>query len=124
MIRSSQIPDVLRRICGDGIHSAALVTGDGELLGTSLRHPSESLANQSTLIAEIASDYVRLASELRQRSLLFVCLELDQGMVAIATAGPDFVMAICESGTPLGLLQGKVMACALHVQEALTPMVV
>jgi predicted regulator of Ras-like GTPase activity (Roadblock/LC7/MglB family) len=118
MIRSTQVPSVLGRICGDGIRSVALVTGEGELLGTSCRQ----MADQATLLTEIASDYVRLAAELRERTFTFLCLELEQGTVGVASAGPDFVVAVCDKETPLGLLKGRLMACALHVQEAMAPM--
>lgn len=121
MIRSNQVPSVLTRICGNGISAVALVTGDGELLGTSYRKPCEMLSNQSTLLTEIASDYVRLGVELRQQSLSFLCFELDQGTVGIATAGPDFVVAICDLGTPLGMIKGRLLACALYIQESLAP---
>lgn len=35
MLRSSRIPPLLSRITGDGIHTALLITSDGELLGSS-----------------------------------------------------------------------------------------
>jgi len=81
MIRSTRIPPILNRICDDTIHSALLVTADGELLGASTRKCSPSLfpasssdssslasstsaiENLGTLIADIAVDYQRLGEE-------------------------------------------------------------
>mmetsp|Transcript_10745 Transcript_10745/g.14485 ORF Transcript_10745/g.14485 Transcript_10745/m.14485 type:complete len:189 (+) Transcript_10745:111-677(+) len=92
MIRSRRIPPLLSRICNDGIHSALLVTSDGELLGsyneredtttttTAPSSPSSSPPTQSTnnaiadqldmaaigaLISEVAGDYLKLGNELQ-----------------------------------------------------------
>jgi len=88
MIRSCRIPPILNRICDDIVHSALLVTADGELLGASTKRSSSSLfppisasppegnnasispassagaiENLGTLIADIAVDYQRLGEE-------------------------------------------------------------
>jgi hypothetical protein len=80
MIRSCRIPPILNRICDDVIHTALLVTADGELLGASTKKSSASLftppaegvsasttsgaiENLGTLIADIAVDYHRLGEE-------------------------------------------------------------
>ena len=83
MIRSCRIPPILNRICDDVIHSALLVTADGELLGASTRKSSSTLFGSpsdatntttyynttgaieslGTLIADIAVDYHRLGEE-------------------------------------------------------------
>jgi hypothetical protein len=85
MIRSCRIPPILNRICDDVIHSALLVTADGELLGASTKKSSSSLFGSppdapssapatttnttgaieslGTLIADIAVDYHRLGEE-------------------------------------------------------------
>jgi len=87
MIRSCRVPPVLNRICDGKIHSALLVTIDGELLGTSTarggggasssRKKSANAGAASngggsvvsdphafgTLVADIAVDYARLGEE-------------------------------------------------------------
>ena len=80
MIRSTNIPIILNRICDDtNILSALLVTSDGELLGHSNRSSSASSTTLNrnhpplpllptpeslgTLIADIALDYHRLGEE-------------------------------------------------------------
>ena len=87
MIRSTRIPPILNRICDDVVHSALLVTADGELLGASTKRSAASLFpptavtsttdnnnnnnnntidmmdNLGTLIADIAVDYQRLGEE-------------------------------------------------------------
>ena len=70
MIRSTNIPIILNRICDDTnyILSALLVTADGELLGSSSRATSTSPSlptpeSLGTLVADIAWDYHRLGEE-------------------------------------------------------------
>lgn len=87
MIRSTRIPPILNRICDDVVHSALLVTADGELLGASTKrstsslfppttnntsnnstattadHHNDMMDNLGTLIADIAVDYQRLGEE-------------------------------------------------------------
>lgn len=58
MIRSCRIPPILNRICDDVVHSALLVTADGELLGASTKRSTSSLfppASTSTLASSSAS---------------------------------------------------------------------
>jgi hypothetical protein len=90
MLRSSRIPDLLNRICTDGIVSSYLITKDGELLGCSNTQPqnvSSIPVNTSSpnlvdneeipstwenmdpsdigaLVAEVVEDYNRFGSEL------------------------------------------------------------
>ena len=117
MIRSCRIPPILNRICDDVIHSAFLVTADGELLGSSTKKPNPSglssnshevaaatatststaIENLGTLIADIAVDYQRLGEEYigldgQQRSshkssLQCLLMELELGLVAVSSCG-------------------------------------
>jgi len=73
MIRSSNIPPLLSKICTDGIQSSLLVTADGELLGNSENYDLDSFGQSLTaqdsadigaLVAEVAADYRRLGCEL------------------------------------------------------------
>ena len=92
MIRSGSIPPVLNRICDNNIHSALLVTPDGELMGvssnfnnnntttttTTNHHNTTSNNNNNnilsdpeaigTLLADIGVDYQKLGQELRSSS--------------------------------------------------------
>jgi hypothetical protein len=90
MLRSRRIPPLLERVTGDGIHTALLVTGDGELLGSFTTEQSADaqhdppmmpvqrgcdgqipvvnekidLVSVSALVAEVVGDYKRAGHEL------------------------------------------------------------
>ncbi len=71
MLRASNIPPLLSRITGDGIHTALLVTADGELLGSSCTSPDcnqyqedSYVANVGSLLAEVTSEYKRAGNEI------------------------------------------------------------
>lgn len=68
MLRASNIPPLLSRITGDGIHTALLVTSDGELLGSSSTSSyysdNNNIASVGSLIAEVASEYKRAGNDL------------------------------------------------------------
>jgi hypothetical protein len=134
MIRSCRIPPVLNRVCDDTIHSALLVTNDGELLGASnykgaKRRDPEAFG---TLLADIAMDYQRLGEELAavdatQRSkshMQCLLMELDMGLVGVSSCmGIDcLVIAVADADAPAGLVKAKLQALAVHIQEALSPL--
>jgi hypothetical protein len=139
MIRSGRIPPVLNRICDDTIHSALLVTNDGELLGASnvnfkLQNSINSRDPEAfgTLLADIALDYLRLGEEYaavdavhRNKShMRCLLMELDLGLVGVASClGIDcLVIAVADADAPPGLVKAKLQALAVHVQEALSPL--
>ena len=123
MIRSSQIPSLLHRICGNGIVAAMVVTADGELLGTSFRKHSEQIADKATLITDVILDYIRLGTELHQFKLQYVELEMSLGMIGVASAGPEFfVIALADDAVVSGSLKSRVLACAAHVHDSFMPM--
>ena len=145
MIRSCRIPPILNRVCDDVIHSALLVTADGELLGASTKKSSASLfatdstsmasgaiENLGTLVADIAVDYHRLGEEYAgvdgaQRSksqLQCLLMELELGLVAVSSCGSFdcLVIAIASPTAPLGLVKARIQTLALYVQEALSPL--
>lgn len=149
MIRSCRIPPILNRVCDDVIHSALLVTADGELLGASTKKSSASLftppsegasstssgaiENLGTLIADIAVDYHRLGEEYagldgaqrnNKSQLQCLLMELELGLVAVSSCGSFdcLVIAIASPTAPLGLVKAKVQTLALYVQEALSPL--
>lgn len=152
MIRSCRIPPILNRVCDDVIHSAFLVTADGELLGSSTKKSTLALfppnategsptsssstvavENLGTLIADIAVDYQRLGEEYlgldgQQRSnkssLQCLLMELELGLVAVSSCGgfDCLVIAIASPTAPLGLLKARLQTLALYVQEALSPL--
>lgn len=71
MLRASNIPPLLSRITGDGIHTALLVTSDGELLGSSCnssdcnKYKDDSyVANVGSLLAEVTSEYKRAGNDI------------------------------------------------------------
>ena len=70
MLRASNIPPLLSRITGDGIHTALLVTSDGELLGSATTRQDlsfvsdDNIASIGSLIAEVAADYKRAGNDL------------------------------------------------------------
>jgi predicted regulator of Ras-like GTPase activity (Roadblock/LC7/MglB family) len=122
MLRSSQIPPMLHRISGNGVFAAMVVTADGELLGTSYQNNSELNSNRSTLITDMISDYMRLGMDLYQRKLRYIEIEMSEGVIGVASAGPQcFVMALADKTTLSGLLKSRVLACASHVQDSLIP---
>ena len=149
MIRSCRIPPILNRVCDDVIHSALLVTADGELLGASTKKSSASLftssegtssssssgaiENLGTLIADIAVDYHRLGEEYaglegaqrnNKSQLQCLLMELELGLVAVSSCGSFdcLVIAIASPTAPLGLVKAKIQTLALYVQEALSPL--
>ncbi len=70
MLRASNIPPLLSRITGDGIHTALLVTSDGELLGSSCtssdcvtKKDETYVANVGSLLAEVTSEYNRAGND-------------------------------------------------------------
>ena len=122
MIRSSQIPSLLHRICGNGIVAAMVVTADGELLGSSYRKHSEQIADRATLITDVILDYIRLGTELHQFKLQYVEMEMSHGTIGVASAGPEFfIIALAEDTVASGLLKSRVLACAAHVQDSFMP---
>jgi hypothetical protein len=135
MIRSGRIPPVLNRICDDTIHSALLVTNDGELLGASnVNHKNSRRDPEAfgTLLADIALDYLRLGEEYAavdavQRSkshMQCLLMELELGLVGVASClGIDcLVIAVADADAPPGLVKARLQALAVHVQEALSPL--
>lgn len=123
MIRSSQVPSLLHRIKGDGILEAMLVTPDGELLGTSYRRQSEEHADRATLITDICLDYIRLGNEFNQHTLTYMELNMSQGTIGVAHAGPEcFCMLLGSHTVPSGLLKKRTLACASHVRDSLMPL--
>lgn len=143
MIRSGNIPPVLNRICDkDTIHSALLVTTDGELMGVSScntnnnnnffsREDPEAIG---TLLADIGVDYQKLGEEFaalvqqqqqrRTSHLQCLLIELDLGLVGISSClGIDcLVIAIAKPETPPGLLKAKLEALVAHAQESFSPL--
>jgi len=114
MLRSRHIPPVLSRVTGDGIHTALLLTADGDLLGayTTKSSPPDlsdeaqvtkeagndlDVASISALVAEVTGDYKRAGHELSflrgpQRTsqptaypLKCLLLEMEFGMLGIAS---------------------------------------
>ena len=124
MIRSSQIPPLLHRITGNGIKSAMLVTGDGELLGTSHSRHAEHHEDQATLITDVILDYNRLGTELHQLKLPYVEIELSHATIGVASAGSSdcLVIALADDTVASGLLKSRVLACASHVHDSFMPM--
>lgn len=113
---------MLHRISGNGILAAMVVSADGELLGTSYRKNSELNADRATLITDMVLDYIRLGTELHQFKLKYVEMEMSQGTIGVASAGPDcFVVALAEQTVAPGLLKSRVLACAAHVQDSFMP---
>jgi predicted regulator of Ras-like GTPase activity (Roadblock/LC7/MglB family) len=125
MIRSRRIPQVLDKICDEkDILSAALVTSDGELLGTSTSKQGLTPDPESfgTLVADIAIDYIRLGEEYGnggRSQLQCLLMELEQGTVAVSQCGECLVLAVAAVNAPPGLVKAKIEAVAIHVQEAL-----
>lgn len=118
MIRSCCIPPVLSRICDHGVHSALLITVDGELLGINPDHNIPEPDDFSTLLADAAVDYLRLGQELgADNKLKVLLLEMEQGMVAVAHELGYFVVAVASPETPPGSIKAKVQVLAAHVQE-------
>ena len=73
MIRARRIPPLLDRILGDGITTALLLTGDGELLGSATLDAESSSSSSEVkldtsslgaLVAEVARDYIRAGTDL------------------------------------------------------------
>mmetsp|Transcript_23382 Transcript_23382/g.33527 ORF Transcript_23382/g.33527 Transcript_23382/m.33527 type:complete len:129 (-) Transcript_23382:1040-1426(-) len=124
MIRSRHVPPLLQRITGNGIFFAAVVTSDGELLGTShYGKQSYQNADGSTLLTDISTDYMRLGDELQQSHMDYIEIEMSKCLIGIATAGPDcLVIAEAKPTVCEGLLKSRVMACASHIQDALIPL--
>lgn len=130
MIRSCCIPPVLNRVCDDTIHSALLVTTEGELMGASTKNTSRITDAQAigTLLADIGVDYMRLGEEFAavdavQRSkshMQCLLIELEQGVVGIAAClGVDcMVIAVADPNTPLGIVKAKLEALSGYVQES------
>ena len=113
---------MLHRISGNDILAAMVVSADGELLGTSYRKKSELNADRATLITDMILDYIRLGTELHQFKLKYVEMEMSQGTIGVASAGPDcFVIALAEQGVAPGSLKSRVLACAAHVQDSFMP---
>jgi predicted regulator of Ras-like GTPase activity (Roadblock/LC7/MglB family) len=107
---------------GNGIQAAMVVTADGELLGTSYRKQTDLHADRATLITDITLDYIRLGTELNQRNLQYLEMEMGLGTIGVASAGTEcFVIALGEHTVPSGLLKARVLACASHLQESLIP---
>lgn len=48
MLRSSRIPPLLSRVTGDGIHTALLITSDGELLGSFCTNTNSKCSSASS----------------------------------------------------------------------------
>jgi hypothetical protein len=132
MIRSCSIPPVLNRICDDTIHSALLVTTDGELMGSSTKNSNRIKDPQAlgTLLADVGVDYMRLGEEYAgvdevQRSkshLQCLLIEMECGLVGIAAClGIDcLVIAVANPDAPPGLVKARLQALAAHVQESLS----
>ena len=132
MIRSCSIPPVLNRICDDTIHSALLVTTDGELLGASTKNNNSNRIKDpqalGALIADMGVDYMRLGEELAavdavQRSkshMRCVLLELELGVVGVAAClGIDcLVIAVADADVPLGQMKAKLEGLSTFVQES------
>lgn len=141
MIRSCNIPPLLNRMCDDTIHSAFLVTRDGDLLGSSHSNMSNNKSDEDSqaiaaLLADIGVDYQRLGEEYaavvdvdeptdstskKKSHLKCLLIELEQGIVGIAACSEmdSFVMVVGESDAPPGLVKAKLEALADYVQESL-----
>lgn len=146
MIRSARIPSVLSRICADNvIQTAVLVTGDGELLGSTSSTfigadgKPESVEHLGTLIADIAVDYQRLGDEYamlgstanaesdaptKKSHLQCLLLELDQGLVGVSSCiGSDvLIIGVATPDAPMGMIKARLETITEHVQEALSPL--
>lgn len=121
MIRSRQVPPLLKRICGDGIRTASIITSEGELLGSS---QCDDVADKAALVADITTDYARLGQELQQRQLYYLEMEMSEGLIGVASAGSEcFVVAFADKSAAPGILKARLTACASHVQEAFSPLV-
>uniref|UniRef100_A0A7S2P5S0 Roadblock/LAMTOR2 domain-containing protein n=1 Tax=Leptocylindrus danicus TaxID=163516 RepID=A0A7S2P5S0_9STRA len=70
MIRARRIPPLLNRVLGDGITTALLLTGDGELLGSAtlegenISEVKLDTPSLGALVAEVARDYIRAGTDL------------------------------------------------------------
>lgn len=132
MIRSCSIPPVLNRICDEKIHTAILVTTDGELMGSSTKyaHRVKDPEALGTLLADIGVDYVRLGEEYAgvdavQRSkshMQCLLMEMELGVVGVSCcAGLELlVIAVGDADVPLGMLKARLQALAGYVQESLS----
>ena len=91
MLRASNIPPLLSRITGDGIHTALLVTSDGELLGSSgtssdcvTKKDDTYFANVGSLLAEVTSEYKRAGNDISL--ILRRLIPADTGIPAVTSA--------------------------------------
>ena len=134
MIRSCRIPPVLNRICDDDIHTALMVTMDGELLGSST-YKSKSNSSLSgrlrkdneeslgTLLADIAADYQRLGRDFSALDSvrdsqpssksnssdrqMFMLMEMDLGLVGISLVSAP----VAPDTSSIGMAADENLSC-------------
>uniref|UniRef100_A0A7S1TSR5 Roadblock/LAMTOR2 domain-containing protein n=1 Tax=Phaeomonas parva TaxID=124430 RepID=A0A7S1TSR5_9STRA len=120
MLRVAAIPRILEQINTDGVKGSALVTMEGALLGYAGEMLPDVKAQVFGAVSSSMWDDFDEAGTNGTGELDMLFLSMDNGQLAIARAGPQFlVCAYAMKACGTGILRAKLKAISDYLADSL-----